>query len=176
MYKKGHKGYWKDKHPSQEHKNKISEKLKGRHPVNEIKKGHKWSEEQIQKRAQKTSVILKAKGIKPPSRRGMKPWNYKDGGTLYCQIRNSYEYRQWRSDVFTRDKFICQMCGVAGQELHAHHKKAMSLIIMEYTITTFEQALLCAELWDINNGLTVCPICHKKTDNFASKAKQNRYK
>jgi rubrerythrin len=170
QFKKGHKGYWKDKHPSEEHKNKIKEKLKGHHPVNEIKKGHKWLDESIKKRAEKTSITLKSKGIKPPSRKGMRPWNYIDGGTLQYQIRNSYEYRQWRSDVFTRDKFICQMCGVNG-ELHAHHKKALSLILMQYKIITFEQALICAELWDINNGLTVCPICHKKTDNYAAKAK-----
>jgi len=35
--------------------------------------------------------------------------NWKGGITpLARHIRNSYKYRQWRSDVFTKDDFICQ--------------------------------------------------------------------
>ena len=39
----------------------------------------------------------------------------------------------------------------------------------EYQIKTFEQALNCAELWDINNGRTLCKECHKKTDNYLNR-------
>ena len=35
-----------------------------------------------------------------------------------------------------------------------------------------EKAKKCKELWDINNGETLCIACHKKTDSYAN-TKQN---
>ncbi len=32
---------------------------------------------------------------------------------------------------------------------------------VENNITSFEQALKCLKLWDINNGRTLCLNCHK---------------
>jgi len=71
-------------------------------------------------------------------------------------------YRQWRSDIFTRDDFTCQECGQRGGHLEAHHIKQLSKILQFYEITTLEEALNCAELWNINNGITLCKECHKK--------------
>jgi len=45
-------------------------------------------------------------------------------------------------------------------------KKAFSKILFEYTIRTFEEALACSELWNINNGETLCVECHKETDTY----------
>lgn len=77
-------------------------------------------------------------------------------------IRVSFEYRQWRSDVFTRDDFTCQKCGQRGGKLHAHHKKTLVRILQFYEIVTLEEALECEELWNINNGITYCKDCHKE--------------
>lgn len=93
--------------------------------------------------------------------------NWKGGITavnwgLSKALRSTFEYRQWRSDIFTRDNFTCQGCGKRGSYLHAHHKKHLQDIINEYNITTVEQALVCEELWNINNGTTLCKGCHKK--------------
>jgi len=78
------------------------------------------------------------------------------------EIRKSFIYRQWRSDIYTRDDFTCQQCGQRGGKLHAHHITPFSDIIMFNDITTLEQALSCDELWNINNGITYCIYCHKE--------------
>ena len=95
---------------------------------------------------------------------GKKNPNWKGGvNRLYLQIRKCFEYRQWRSDVFTRDNFICQICGDdKGGNLVAHHIKPFIEILQKYEITTLEDAIKCEELWNINNGITLCENCHKK--------------
>ena len=102
--------------------------------------------------------------------KGEKSWNWKGGITpLRNQIYNSYQYRQWISDVLTRDNFTCQKCGKKGGKLSAHHIKSFSLILQENNIKTLEEALNCSELWNINNGLTLDQTCHEKTDNYGGK-------
>ena len=51
----------------------------------------------------------------------------------------------------------------------AHHIKEFSKIIEEYQIKTLEQALNCDEMWNINNGQTLCWECHKLTNNYGLK-------
>lgn len=75
-------------------------------------------------------------------------------------IRTSAAYREWRTAVFERDGYTCQMCGAKGVYLEAHHIKAQSI----YPELRF----------DIDNGMTLCKECHKKTDNYANKAKGDR--
>jgi len=87
--------------------------------------------------------------------------NWKGGITpLTLTIRHSFEYRQWRSDIFTRDDFTCQKCGKRGIKIVAHHIKRFSLIFEENKIKTLEQARICEEFWNINNGITLCKECH----------------
>jgi 5-methylcytosine-specific restriction endonuclease McrA len=77
-------------------------------------------------------------------------------------IRKCFKYRQWRSDVFERDDYTCQFCGVRGSVvLNADHIKPFALILNENSIATFEQSQACEELWNINNGRTLCEPCHK---------------
>jgi len=60
--------------------------------------------------------------------------------------KRSNRQHKWATAVISRDMAICQHCGTAGVELHAHHIKSFN----EYP-----------ELrWDINNGLTLCCHCH----------------
>ena len=94
---------------------------------------------------------------------GILAGNWKGGITsLAMIIRNHFKYRQWRSDNFTRDDFTCQNCGERGGKLHAHHIKKFSVIMEEYKIKTLEEALDCEELWNVNNGMTLCKKCHNK--------------
>lgn len=135
----GHIGYMLGKKQSEEHKQKISKALSGR----------KLSEEH------KLNMSL--------SRRGEKCCSWKGGTTtLVKQIRKNFKYRQWRDDVFMRDDFTCQECGQRGFILNAHHIKSFSSILQEYEITTLEEALVCEEIWNINNGITLCEECHRE--------------
>lgn len=102
----------------------------------------------------------------------LSPW-WRGGITpLYIQIRGCPNYKLWRADVFERDKFTCQECQASGCELNADHVKPFSKIIQENNIKTFEQALKCEELWDINNGRALCVPCHRQTDTYMGRAKK----
>ena len=162
--------------PSLETRLKTSESIKEKYINGYISplKGKKRSEETRKKMSD--------------SRRGKIPWNKGMGGflggekhynwkggitPLVLQIRHSFQSRQWRSDVFTRDNFTCQMCGVKGVGLHADHIKSFSKIFLENKITSLEQAFVCEEFWNINNGRTLCAKCHRLTDNYGNKSKIN---
>lgn len=109
----------------------------------------------------KTTKIKMSKARK--KRRGENSPCWKGGITpLVSQIRHCFKYRQWRSDIFTRDNFTCQICGIKGGRLEAHHIKPFCKIIKEYQIKILEEALVCEGLWNINNGRTFCKKCHKK--------------
>lgn len=65
-----------------------------------------------------------------------------------ADVRRSAEYKEWRKAVFERDNYTCQLCGVRGVRLNAHHKKPFA---------TFHNLRT-----DINNGITLCERCHRK--------------
>ncbi len=90
-------------------------------------------------------------------------------------IRHNFKYRQWRSDVYQRDDYTCQECGARsgnGKEviLNADHIKLFAQILKDNDIKTIESAVNCEELWNINNGRTLCQECHRKTESFGVKA------
>ena len=108
------------------------------------------------------------------SKRGNKNPAWIDGRSkITSQIRRSLKYRQWRESIFKRDNYTCQECKLRskkGSALHieAHHLKEFSKILTEYNIKTIEEAFTCDELWDINNGKTLCLECHNKTKTYAN--------
>ena len=53
-----------------------------------------------------------------------------------------------------------------GGNLNAHHIKPLNKMLKEYKIKTLEQALRCEVLWNINNGVTLCEKCHKRTKSY----------
>jgi 5-methylcytosine-specific restriction endonuclease McrA len=73
------------------------------------------------------------------------------------RIRVTKEYIEWRKNVFRRDDFTCQLCGIKGVTLNADHIKSFS----GHPELRFE----------LSNGRTLCIACHKKTDNYGSKAR-----
>lgn len=98
------------------------------------------------------------KGKKCPHITGEKHHNWKGGATPeYAKIRTSMEYLNWRKDVFHRDCFTCQECGIKNGlgktiKLNADHIKPFCL---------YPELRL-----DINNGRTLCESCHRKTDTY----------
>lgn len=67
-------------------------------------------------------------------------------------IYHSKKYQDWRRRVFIRDSFTCVECGVIGGKLEAHHIKQFAL----YPKLRFS----------INNGVTLCRECHRKTEGW----------
>lgn len=68
------------------------------------------------------------------------------------RIRNTLDYRLWRSAVYERDNYICQECGIRGGTLNADHIKPFSLF---------------PDLrFSVDNGRTLCHPCHRKTDTY----------
>jgi len=80
---------------------------------------------------------------------------------LHRQIRDSKEYKKWRTDIFERDDYTCQECGKRGCYLEAHHIKEFADIIRENNIKNFEQAEDNHLLFNIDNGVTLCKIHHE---------------
>lgn len=93
---------------------------------------------------------------------------WKGGKTeLKLRLRNSYEYNQWRAEIYKRDNFTCQVCGDnSGGNLNAHHKISFSELLTKYGISTFEEGLNCLHIWNVDNGITLCEKCHKQTDSY----------
>lgn len=87
--------------------------------------------------------------------------NWKGGVTSTNElIRKSYEYKEWRQEVFKRDNYTCISClekeKVSGK-LEADH-------IMPF-------AYFPELRFNLDNGRTLCKDCHKKTDTYLVKAR-----
>lgn len=97
--------------------------------------------------------------------RGSKHWNWKGGITpITLQERSNLRLKEWRRLVFARDNYTCQSCGDRSRKdhpvtLNAHH-------IHRWNENPDMR-------YDVKNGLTLCYICHKKTDNYAGKGIHN---
>ncbi len=131
----------------------ISKSLKGHIPWNKDRKGR-------QKNHSVKGLELGRgwnRGKKCPQLSGENQHLWKGGKSKrYKTGYYSFEYRQWRRTVFIRDEFTCVKCGVKHVYVTAHHIKSFS----HYPSVRF----------DIDNGLTLCEDCHKKTDNYKGRA------
>lgn len=106
----------------------------------EAKKGKKHP---IQRRIAQSSKI---QGI------SIQEWNG-FATTKEERLRRGSDHKAWRSSVFTRDRFMCQLCGDTSRkghsvELHPHHIKPKK----QYPELRFT----------VSNGITLCLSCHKK--------------
>ena len=78
---------------------------------------------------------------------GENHWNWKNGAsTENHKIRNGSGIKNWRKEVFKRDKYTCQHCNQKGGKLNAHHIKPFALYPDLRTV--------------LRNGLTLCRVCH----------------
>lgn len=86
-------------------------------------------------------------------------------------IRGLWFYSEWKRKIKERDNFTCQICGrkpLTKNEIHADHITPLAHIVYNKNINTVKEARECKELWDINNGRTLCIECHKKTDTWGA--------
>ena len=82
---------------------------------------------------------------------------------VHRMVRVMPEYDLWRSKVFQRDNFTCQICGERDVVLNADHIVPFSYILLMEGIRNTADARVCDFLWDIDNGRTLCKSCHKAT-------------
>ena len=107
------------------------------------------------------------------SKMGEKYYTWKEGRSeLKKVIKKCFKYRQWRSDVLSRDNFTCQLCPRVGGPLEIDHIKSFASILDEFRVVTFDMAVGCDALWDINNGRTLCKPCHLKTDTYGGRPRR----
>jgi len=105
------------------------------------------------------------------SNRGKKSHFWKGGvSKLNSLLRQSVEYKIWRSFVFKRDKYRCQQCGINNDTLESHHEIPFSIIMKQNNIINFDSAIRCKYLWDVANGRTLCFDCHVQTDSYGNKS------
>ena len=110
---------------------------------------------------------------------GAKSHLWKGGITKLTDVfKTTLEYKTWRKAVFERDNYTCVWCGDnRGNNLQSDHIKPRWLIFKENNLTDIKSVIKCKELWDINNGRTLCKDCHKKTDTWGCKYyNENKFK
>lgn len=61
-------------------------------------------------------------------------------------VRRGYKHDRWAQNVIRRDSGVCQICGVSGVTMHAHHIKPY----LHYEDLRHV----------ISNGITLCATCH----------------
>ena len=165
------KNIWsKGRKHSDETKRKMSESHLGQILSEQHKKAIGVANSRIMKefwKKNKKQLLKKHYKLLFLNKKGEKSASWKGGITpLTNQIRTSKCYKTWVYDIFFRDKFTCQKCNQVGDDISAHHIKAINVIIRENGIKTLEQAETCEELCNINNGIVLCSNCH---DDFHKK-------
>ena len=144
-------------------------------PWNKGKKGLQvgsWKGKKMPPRTEQWKIRQRFSQI--GNRTGAKHHNWKGGITpIVEEIRKILKYRQWRCDVFERDNYTCTFCNKRdGGILHADHIKPFHKIIEENNIRSLVDAYNCEELWNLNNGRTLCIKCHKSTKTYGAKCQK----
>lgn len=119
---------------------KIIEQNKDRTGENHPFFGKTHTEETRQKMSEAAKGHTRNKGENNPNwKGGITPENDK--------LRKSPKAKEWRTAVFERDNYTCQLCNKKSQgDIQAHH-------IGTWNNYSFARLLVC-------NGITLCKKCH----------------
>lgn len=155
VYKNGRNGLLGHKY-SDETKKRISKRQQGNKNSFYGKKHTLESIEKIRKSAKRKRI----RGIKHRPHHshtginlGDKNPNWKGGiSSINVKIRQTQKYKLWRKSIFERDNYTCQNCGIKNCYIIVHHIKCFA----DYPELRFI----------IDNGITLCKECHKKTNNY----------
>lgn len=164
------KGYWTGKKFTDEHKANIGRAGKGRVPWNKgLKYKGGWKNPISEETKKKMSEALKGKKPWNDGMRGENSHNWKGGkSTLTHRIRTCTQYSEWRYAVYKRDYWTCQECNIKKNPIEAHHikplKDILSVIPQDMDINKkYEIALSLEDIFNIDNGVTLCKSCHGLT-------------
>lgn len=97
-------------------------------------------------------------------------WVEKKKHPLYKAIREIFKYKEWRKNIFIRDNFTCVLCKMSKVYIEADHYPVRFVdILKKNNIENINQAINCEELWNMDNGRTLCKPCHLKTITWGRK-------
>ncbi len=155
------------KHLSLETKQKISENNKRLGLIPPSAKGRKWSDESrarwsAKQRGSGGNFYGKHHSVETriklsEQQKGELGPNWGGGTTpMNKRERKSVSFKLWKEAVLARDNWTCQGCGQKGGDIYPHHIKSFA----KYPELRF----------DVDNGITLCDKCHKKTRNFGGRA------
>lgn len=143
----------------------VKKSLETRVKMGDAQRGKKHTPERVLKnrlshlgKKQSLETIRKRVEAWKGKNKGDKHYNWKGGITPAHQaIRNSSEYKLWRTAVFERDNYVCIWCGARNGNgarviLNADHIKPFAI----YPELRFA----------LDNGRTLCLPCHKTTENY----------
>lgn len=115
------------------------------------------------KHSEKAREKMSNTRIRKGSSKGSNNPRFIDGRSLFKNsLYNEELYKTWRNKVFVRDNYTCTKCLKKKKELEAHHKKSRS----EFPELTY----------DLDNGVTLCVLCHRKTFKEINKEIRKRKK
>ena len=149
--------YWKGKKLLEEHKRKLSEAHKGQKSWNKGLKGVLKPNKTSFKKGNHVRTEFK------PGLFGEKAPHWQGGKTEKSKLlRNSKKFGEWRTKVFIRDNYICQICKAKNGNgkaiyLHAHHIVPISVDL--------------SKIFNVNNGITYCDKCHFSLNHWEIKKK-----
>lgn len=90
--------------------------------------------------------------------KGPNHYNWKGGVNPKNQIfRKSKAYYDWRTKVFKRERFTCNICHHYGKGLQAHHRIPWA----DHPELRFE----------VDNGITLCKKCHFEVHEMLKRLK-----
>lgn len=94
---------------------------------------------------------------------GDKNINWKGGvSEVASMVRKINLYKEWRTAVYVRDDYTCQVCNEKGGVLNADHIRLFHHILADNNIKSIAEARACSELWNVDNGQTLCKSCHNE--------------
>lgn len=144
------KGY---KH-TEEAKEKMRKYRIGKPTTLGTKRPYQIGEKNVSNRPEVKKKISESKkgSLNPNWKGGISPKN--------IMIRVSPEMKFWKKECFKRDNFTCQKCNISGGSLQVHH------------INNFADF---SELrFDIENGITLCKICHSSFHKIYTRRNNSR--
>ena len=118
--------------------------------------------------------------------KGQNSWAWKGGITSLRElIRHCFKAREWSKQIFKKDNYACQKCGVYGGDLEAHHTREFIFTFREFPQeydqfspyedkeTLVRLAIKYKPFWSLNDGQTLCKKCHKLTKHNRKKEVKN---
>ena len=153
---------------------KLSISLKGRRHSKETKRKMSVAKKGKQRN---WKFSLETRKKLSEAKKGENNPNYINGNSRKFDkaIRQTLPYKIWRESIFERDKYTCQVCGKIGEKLNADHIEAFSYLLKKHGVNDIQSAIICSDLWDINNGRTLCLSCHRQTDTYGMRVKNKNY-